>query len=183
MRTSLQLVADTIDRVNAAAARLAAWCCLFVVTCEFAVVVLRYAFGAGSIALQESVLYAQAALFLLAAPWTLKIGGHVRVDVFYADAGPRARARIDLGGALLFLIPFAVVLALSSLPYVGHSWGILERSREASGLPFVYLFKTLIPLFAVLIGLQGVAQAIRAVLVLTGASAPPPLPSPARGGG
>ncbi len=44
----------------------------------------------------------------------------------------------------------------------------LKRSREASGLPFVYLLKTLIPLFALLIGLQGVAQAIRAALVLSG---------------
>jgi TRAP-type mannitol/chloroaromatic compound transport system permease small subunit len=64
-----------------------------------------------------------------------------------------------------------------SLPYVERSWGILERSREASGLPFVYLLKTLIPVFALLIGLQGVAQALRAALVLVG------LPSaPARSG-
>ena len=60
------------------------------------------------------------------------------------------------------------MLAVLSIRYVGRSWAILERSREASGLPFVYLLKTLIPLFAVLIGLQGVAQAIRAALVLSG---------------
>jgi TRAP-type mannitol/chloroaromatic compound transport system permease small subunit len=49
---------------------------------------------------------------------------------------------------------------------VARSWSILEGSREVSGLPFVYLLKTLIPLFALLIGLQGIAQAIRAALVL-----------------
>ncbi len=176
-------IADSIDRVNAAIGCTAAWCSLFVVLAEFATVVMRYAFGIGSIAVQESVLYAQAALFLLAAGWVLQIGGHVRIDVFYALARPRARALIDLCGALIFLIPFAVVLAVLSVPYAARSWEILEHSREASGLPFVYLFKTLIPLFAVLIGLQGVAQAIRAALVLAAPSAPSPLTASARGAG
>ena len=135
---------------------------------EFAVVVMRYALGIGSIRLQESVLYAHAALFMLAAAWTLQVDGHVRVDVFYAQASPRRRAVIDLIGAVVFLLPFAIVLAVLSMPYVARSWAILEGSRETSGLPFVYLLKTLIPLFALLIGLQGIAQAIRAALVLAG---------------
>ena len=175
MGHALCRIADGIDRTTAAIGRAAAWCCLFVVLAEFAVVVMRYAFGTGSIALQESVLYAHASLFMLAAAWTLQVDGHVRVDVFYAQAKPRTRALVDLLGACIFLIPFAVVLALVSLPYVARSWAIFERSREGSGLPFVYLLKTLIPLFAVLIGLQGIAQAIRAALAL--AAPQRPLPS------
>jgi TRAP-type mannitol/chloroaromatic compound transport system permease small subunit len=167
-------IADAIDRITAAVGRAAVWCCLYAVLAEFAVVLMRYALGIGSIKLQESVLYAHAGLFMLAAAWTLQIGGHVRVDVFYASARPRTRALIDLFGALFFLLPFAASLAALSLPYVERSWGILERSREASGLPFVYLLKTLIPVFAVLIGLQGVAQALRAALVLAGSSAASP---------
>jgi TRAP-type mannitol/chloroaromatic compound transport system permease small subunit len=176
-------IADGIDRVNAAIGRSAMWCSLFIVVAEFATVVMRYVFGVGSIGVQESVLYAQAAMFLLAAAWVLQIGGHVRADIFYAPAQPRTRALVDLGGALIFLIPFAVVLALLSVPYAARSWEILEHSRETSGLPFVYLFKTLIPLFAVLIGMQGVAQAIRAALVLIAPAAPPPQSFPARGAG
>lgn len=183
MLISLNRIADGIDRVNGAIGRAAAWCSLFVVLAEFATVVMRYVFGIGSIAVQESVLYGQAALFLLAAALVLQIGGHVRIDVFYAAARPRTRALVDLGGALIFLIPFAIVLALLSVPYALRSWKILEHSREASGLPFVYLLKTLIPLFAVLIGLQGVAQVIRAALALTAPSAPPSLTAPARGAG
>ena len=167
METSLTRIADTIDRMNAAIGRTASWCSLFIVLVEFAIVVMRYAFGLGSIGLQESVLYAQAALVLLAAAWTLQIGAHVRVDVFYAPAQPRARAVVDLCGALVFLIPFAAVLAVLSIPYAARSWAILEHSREASGLPFVYLLKSLIPLFAILLGLQGVAQTIRAASILT----------------
>lgn len=168
MRMPITLLADGIDRINAAIGRAAAWCCLFIVLVEFATVVLRYAFGVGSIAAQESVLYAQAALFMLAAAWTLQTGGHVRVDVFYAQAKSRTRALVDLFGALVFLLPFATVLGLLSIPYAARSWAILEHSRETSGLPLVYLFKTLIPVFAVLTGLQGVAQAIRAARVLIG---------------
>jgi TRAP-type mannitol/chloroaromatic compound transport system permease small subunit len=168
MRNTLRHIASAIDRVNGAIGRAAAWCCLYIVLVEFAVVVMRYALGMGSIRLQESVLYGHAALFMLAAAWTLQADGHVRVDIFYAQAKPRTRAAVDLLGALIFLLPFVVVLVLLSMPYVARSWAILERSREASGLPFVYLLKTLIPLFALLIGLQGVAQAIRAALVLSG---------------
>ena len=168
MRNTAERIAGSIDRVIAAIGRAAAWCCLYIVLAEFAVVVMRYALGMGSIRLQESVLYAHAALFMLAAAWTLQVDGHVRVDVFYGQASPRARAVIDLIGAVIFLFPFAIAVAVLSMPYVARSWAILEGSRETSGLPFVYLLKTLIPLFALLIALQGIAQAIRAALVLAG---------------
>ncbi len=181
MRHDIERLADGIDRLIAAVGRAATWCCLYLVIVEFAVVVMRYAFGIGSIKLQESVIYAHAGLFMLAAAWTLQVGGHVRVDIFYAQFNARRRALIDLIGAILFLLPFAAVLALLSIPYVARSWKILERSREASGLPFVYLLKTLIPLFAVLIGLQGIAQAIRAALILSGAGAAIPPAAANRG--
>ena len=73
-------------------------------------------------------------------------------------------------GALLLLLPFMLVLLWFALPYVARSWAILERSRETSGIPAVFLLKTLIPLFAVLMALQGIAQAIRAADVLRAAS-------------
>ena len=166
LASQLLPVADRIDRLNAAIGRAAAWAALFVVLMQFLVVVMRYAFGQGSIWLSESIFYGHAALFMLAAAWTLREGGHVRVDVFYAEASPRTKARVDLAGAVLLLLPFMGVLAWFGLPYVDRSWAILERSRETSGLPWVFLLKTLIPLFALLMALQGVSQAIRAADVL-----------------
>lgn len=164
-------LADRIDRLNGAIGRGAAWLALFIVLVQFAVVVLRYAFGAGSIWLQESILYAHAAMFMLAAGWVLQTGAHVRVDIFYTDASPRQKAIIDLLGTVLLLLPFAAILIWFSVPYVARSFAILERSREASGVPFVYLLKSLIPIFAVLLALQGFAQAIRAAHVLAGRKA------------
>lgn len=164
----LDRLADAIDRLTTAIGRAVAWCLLFMVLAAFALVLMRYVLGVGSIWLQESVIYAHAALFMLAAAWTLAADGHVRVDIFYADASPRTKAIIDLFGALLLLLPFALAVIFLSLPYVARSWTILEGSRETSGLPAVFLLKTLIPLFAVLLALQGLAQALRAALVLAG---------------
>jgi TRAP-type mannitol/chloroaromatic compound transport system permease small subunit len=163
---SLAAIADCIDRIIAVIGRVAAWGVLVVVLAEFAVVLLRYGLGIGSIWLSESVVYAHAALFMLAAAWTLAAGGHVRVDVFYAQASARNKAWVDLLGTVFFLLPFMAALLLLSLPYVGRSWAILERSREASGLPFVFVLKTLIPVFAALMLLQGASLAIRAGLTL-----------------
>ena len=165
------VVADRIDRLNAAIGGTVAWACLLVVVVQFTVVVMRYMFGLGSIWLTETIIYGHATLFMLASAWTLREGGHVRVDLFYADAGPRRRALINLCGALLMLLPFMLVLLWFAVPYVARSWSILETSRETSGLPAVYLLKTLIPLFALLMALQGVAQAIRAWSLLH----PPPV--------
>lgn len=162
-------VVDRIDRITTAIGRAVAWLALAIVLLQFALVVARYLFGLGSIWLTETVIYANAALFLLAAAWTLRTGGHVRVDVFYAHALARTRALVDLAGSLLLLLPFALVLVFLSVPFAARSWAILERSQETSGLPLVFVLKTLIPVFAVLMALQGFAQAIRALNALTGA--------------
>jgi TRAP-type mannitol/chloroaromatic compound transport system permease small subunit len=161
-------IADRIDHLTTLIGRAAAWLCLFIVFAQFTVVLMRYGLGAGAAKLTESILYAHAALFMLAAAWTLREGRHVRVDIFYADASPRRKALVDLFGSLLLLIPFALSLLVLSLPYVARSWAILERSRETSGIPAVFLLKTLVPLFALLMALQGVAQAIRAAHALRG---------------
>lgn len=164
-------LADTIDWVNTKIGRAAAWLCIAVVAIQFVVVVLRYLFNIGSIWLQESIIYSHAAMFLLVAAWTLKNEGHVRVDLFYSQASARAKAVIDLCGAVFLLIPFAAAILYFSWSYVARSWVILEGSREASGLPLVFVLKTLIPVFAVMLILQGIAQALRAWAVLSGKAA------------
>jgi TRAP-type mannitol/chloroaromatic compound transport system permease small subunit len=169
----LAALAAAIDRLTATVGRAVTWCLLAMVLVQVTVVLMRYVFGVGSIWLAEAIVYAHATLFMAAAAWVLQRGGHVRVDIFYADASPRTRAIVDLVGALLLLMPFVAVLAWLSLPYVARSWAILERSRETSGLPLVFLLKTLIPLFSALLALQGLAQAARAWLVLARDAAPP----------
>ena len=132
MAGDLETFADRIDRLNGAVGRAAAWLALAIVVLQFVLVVARYLFSLGSIWLTETVLYAHAALFLLAAAWTLEVGGHVRVDVFYAGARPRTRAWIDLAGALVLLLPFMLVLVWLSWPYAARSWAVLRRGSAGS---------------------------------------------------
>jgi TRAP-type mannitol/chloroaromatic compound transport system permease small subunit len=171
--------AAAIDRVTIAIGRSIAWAALAMVLVQFALVVLRYAFGIGSIAAQEAVVWAHGALFLLAAPYAFAIDAHVRVDVFYRTAGPRQRAAIDLAGAMLLLLPVSAAIFWAAWPYAAASWASLEGSRETSGLAGVYLQKTLILLFAGLLFLQGLALAARNAVRL----AAPPTFDPAGPGG
>ncbi|MGF1529100.1 MAG: TRAP transporter small permease subunit [Candidatus Competibacterales bacterium] len=164
---------DLLSAFAEGTGRVVAWLTVILVLVTFAVVVMRYQFNRGSVALQESILYLHAAVFLLGAAYTLKRDGHVRVDIFYRAMGPRAKAAVDLLGTLLFLGPMAVFILWVSLPYVQDAWAITEGSREAGGLPYVYLLKTLLVIAPVLILLQGVALAARSSAILADPSLAP----------
>lgn len=161
-------VANVIDGLNEWLGRVIAWATLAMVLATFLVVVLRYGFGIGSIALQESVTYFHAAVFMLGAAYTLKHDAHVRVDVLYHRWTPAQRALVDITGTLLFLFPVSALLFFASIDYVVAAWRVLEGSREPGGLPLVFLLKTLIPLAAVLLALQGLALLLRSLTVLRG---------------
>jgi TRAP-type mannitol/chloroaromatic compound transport system permease small subunit len=110
---------------------------------------------------------------MLGAGYTLLHDGHVRVDIFYREASVRRKALVDLFGALLLLLPFVVMVFWVAWPYAVVSWQRLEGSREAGGLPGLFLLKSVIVAFCVLLGLQGLAMAARAILALEGRVRPP----------
>ncbi len=145
-----------------------AWLTLAMVVLTFAIVIMRYGLNLGWIWLQESVTYLHAMVFMLAAAWTLQEGGHVRVDIFYRDRPARHRALVDLLGTLLFLLPFCLFLLIIGWEYVFASWRLLEGSREAGGLPLVYLLKTLILLLPATMLLQAICGMDEAIRVLLG---------------
>ena len=130
------------------------------------VVILRYGFGIGSIALQESVTYLHATVFMLGIANTLKLDGHVRVDIFYRRFNTRSKAWVNSLGGIVLLLPICVYIVVVSADFVGQSWQILERSSEPGGIPAVFLFKTLIPLMALTLSLQAIADIIRNTLTL-----------------
>ena len=146
--------------------RCIAWLLLVMVLTTVVVVVLRYALNQSAIVLQESVMYLHAVTFMLGIPFALKEDAHVRVDLIYGRLGARSRAAIDLAGHLLFLVPVALAILLYSRTYVASAWRIMEGSPEVGGLPGIFLLKTLIPVMAVLLLLQGVAEIVRNIMVL-----------------
>tara|TARA_R110002095_G_scaffold161603_2_gene140012 strand:+ start:61 stop:843 length:783 start_codon:yes stop_codon:yes gene_type:complete len=169
LRRAIAII-DTISSSMGGAAR---WFALGLVIATATVVIQRYVFGYASTKLAESVIYMHAFLFLFASASTLLSDGHVRVDIFYSKMSARGKAWVDLIGTYLALIPMNVLILWTSTGYMNSTWRILERSREADGLPLVFALKTAIPLFAVLMILQGLSMAARAALTISGKDAPP----------
>ena len=155
-----------IDHFTQKTGSLLAWLCLFMALVSCLVVFLRYGFGIGSIALQELVIYMHASIFMLGAAFTLKQGGHVRVDIIYHKLSRRGCAWVNSVGAVIFLLPFCIFLFGVSLQFVSESWAIREGSANPGGIPAVFLLKTLIPLMALNLLLQGLAETLRNVLFL-----------------
>lgn len=154
-------LANAIDQMNRAVAGVVKWLALLMVLVQFCIVIGRYVFGVNSIAAQESVLYMHATLFMLGAGFTLLVDKHVRVDVFYSKVSDRTRQRIDLFGHLFLLIPSMTALLYWSWPSVRNSWKILEGPISVGGIEAVFLLKSLIPAFCVLILLQSLSILIR----------------------
>lgn len=127
------------------------------------VVGLRYGLATSSIFLQESVMYMHGAVLMLGISYALKENRHVRVYIFYARMSERRQALVDVTGHLLFLLPVSVLIFWTSLPYVANAWRVLEGSSEVGGVPAVFLLKTLIPIMALLLGLQGLNEIVRGV--------------------
>lgn len=159
-------IARVIDSINAALGKVGALLILCATILVFSVAVLRYVFDSGSIAMQELGVWLHACAFLLAAAWTLKHNGHVRVDVLYQGFSPKQQAWVELIGSLAFLIPVCVFIIISSMDYVANSWAVLESSPETGGLPGRFLLKSMIPLAAASLILQAIAQSLNALHAL-----------------
>ena len=157
-----------IDALNDWVGRTTAWLTAgCVVTC-FAVVVLRYAFNLGYPWLQELYVWQHATVFMAGAGYTMLHRGHVNVDVLYGRLDARRQAWVDILGTLVFLFPWLAVIAVTSAPFVLSSWAIREGSSAADGMPAVYLLKSLLWVFCLVLFLQGLALVARRGLFLAG---------------
>ena len=157
-----------IDRLTEITGRVISWLTAAMVALVVTVVVMRYFLEMGSIAMQELVTYIHAMVFMLGIAFTLKRGGHVRVDIFYRNFPAYKKALVDLLGGFFFLIPVTVLIFVTSWDYVAASWAITETSAENNGLPFIYLLKTLMLIMPAMLLLQGVAEVLKSALILTG---------------
>ena len=162
----LQACVRNIDAFTDRSGRLLAWLVLAMALLTALVVIMRYGFNTGSIMAQEAVTYMHGCLFMLGAAYALKTGAHVRVDIFYRSFSPRARAWVNSLGGIVFLLPLCTFIGFVSWDYVAESWALRESSPEPGGIPAVFLLKSLLPLMAVNLFLQGLAETLRSALVL-----------------
>ena len=164
--SKIDRISSLIDNFSDACGRAIAWLTLGMVLTQFTVVILRYVFEIGWIAMQESILFMHALVFLLGAAYTLRHEGHVRVDIFYRRMSRKSQALVDVLGTLFLLLPVCGYIFWSSLVYVSDSWSLFEGSREAGGLPGVFLLKTSILLMAGFFSLQGLSMLLKNLIII-----------------
>lgn len=168
VRKAIRQSVKALDLITEHTGRLVSWASLLLVLVVCCVVVLRYLLNMGSVAMQESAMYLHALLFLGASAYTLKHNGHVRVDVFYRKMSPRQQALVNSLGTVFLLIPVCLFIGFMSWDYIARSWSIMETSQDPGGLPFIYLLKSLLLVLVFTLLLQGVAELLRSLMILTG---------------
>ncbi len=157
-----------LDRISIATGRFTAWMTLAMVVITSIVVLMRYAFDAGQVWLQESVTWMHAFVFMVGAAYTLQAEEHVRVDIFYRQMTPVRRAWVDLIGVVLFLLPLCAFFAYEAYDFVAQSWSLKEASREPGGMPypFVPLLKSVLLVMPVTVALQGLSLFLKSLATI-----------------
>lgn len=159
----LEKVASRLERINEWVGKAAAWLSLFMILITFAVVIMRYVFSFGRVWIQEIVIYMHAILFLTTAGYTLLKNSQVRVDVLFQRLSRRSKAWIDLLGSIVFLVPTCICLAWFSWPFVRDSWQVFEGSKDGGGLEAIFILKSFILVFCLLLFLQAAASVCRSI--------------------
>ncbi len=139
--------------------RTCAWLIALMVVIQVLVVAGRYLFAVNYVWMQEAVIALQAFLFVLVVGSTLARDRHVRIDLIGAARRGRYGAWRDRAGLIALLVPMALALSIAGFTYAMRAWGVLEGSVEVSGLPGVFLIKTLVPVLGVLLLAGGFVQA------------------------
>jgi TRAP-type mannitol/chloroaromatic compound transport system permease small subunit len=161
---ALDRVVGAIDTLSTVAGWFAGWLIVPLTLAVAYEVVARYVFNAPTRWASTVTYMLYAAQFMLAAAYTLLKDGHIRTDVFYGRWAPRTRARVDAVSYVLFFFPGMLLILYAGVVEAQHAWLIGER---AGGWP-AYPFKAIIPLTALLLVLQGLAELVRCLRVLGG---------------
>lgn len=166
----IKQIAHFLDKLNELTGRFISWLVLALVLLVSYDVTMRYLFNSGSVALQELEWHLFSVIILLGAAYTFKHDGHVRLDVLYQSRfmSDRKRAWVNLLGDLLLLIPFCLLIIITSWPFVSQSFIHAEASPDPGGLPFRWLLKAMIPLGFMLLLLQGIADLLKNIQTLFG---------------
>ena len=165
--SALAQLSKFIDRFNTIIGYLCAFFVFSMVIVVFTVVVLRYGFNIGFIWMQEVYVWLHSFVFMLGAGFTYLTNEHVRIDVFYREASKKYKATVDLFGNIFLLLPFLYIIWNYSYPFVYRSFLMGEVSREAGGMPALYILKSAILWFCLVLFLQLVSNVIKSILTLS----------------
>ena len=157
---------EKIDFFNDKLGILISWLTLGCVINCFIVVILRYVFSIGFPWMQELYVWQHSIIFLGGAGFTFLHNNHVNVDIAYSQFRIKTKCYVDILGTLFFLFPWVFVIAYSSSSFIKSSWRIYEPSSQTNGMPGLFLLKSMIWLFCLIIFLQGLSLIGKRVLLL-----------------
>jgi len=164
---ALAAIIRAISALNRIIGLTLSWLSLAVVLVCFTVVVQRYFLHQTQLWMQDLYVWISGAMFTGVAGFALLRDDHVRVDILYRPWSIRKKAIADLFGVIVFLMPFILVVGTYGWTFVNRSWRLYEGSANIGGMPGLFILKTFILVFCVVVGLQGLAMALRSILVLT----------------
>ena len=164
--------ADRIDGISIITGKAVSWIVPLLVLELVYDTSARYLFNAPTIWSYDISYMLYGTLFMLGAAWTLQREEHVRIDLFINKLSPRGRATLDLVGYLVFYFPAVGALVAYGASFSLQSWTILERSGQSMWQPPIYPFKTVLPLAALFLLLQGLANFCRCLRVLRKGASP-----------
>ena len=159
-------IANLFDNINRYTGYLCAFLVVLMTVNVFIVVFLRYLFGISFIWLQETYVWMHAYIFMAGAGFTYLNDAHVRIDIIYRSSSKVYKAIVDLVGNIFLLMPFLYIIWSYSFPFVYKSFQINEVSREAGGLPMLFLLKTAILIFAFLLFIQALSKLINNFIII-----------------
>jgi TRAP-type mannitol/chloroaromatic compound transport system permease small subunit len=160
-------LSSIIDKFNALVGRSMGWLILIAVLVSATNAVVRKLFSVSSNAWLELQWYLFGAAFLLAAAYTLRENGHVRIDILYGRVSDRTRQWIDLLGHIFFLMPFTLLMIWYLVPYVSQSYASGEVSTNSGGL-IIWPAKAFMLAGFVLLAVQGVSEIIKKIAIIQG---------------
>lgn len=163
---SLKTVLSTIDRFNEMVARIFSWAMLALVLTMAYEVVARYVFNAPTLWSYDLSYFLGSLTLMLGMAYTLRVKGHVSIDIFYSRFSPRVQALLYVIFALLLFFPLWGIMVSVMIPHMMFSWAEQEKSWVGTWQPIIYPFKTWITLGAIMLLLQGIAEFIRDLVVL-----------------
>jgi len=161
--TGFRIAVEGIDRFSDICGRITAWLIIPMALAVTYEVVARHFFRAPTIWAFDVTYMLYGTHFMLGTAYTLMRTGHVRTDMLYQNWSVRRQNWVDLIGYVVFYFPAMALFLYYGYQESSHSWSIGETSDASPWRPIVYPFKTVIPVTALLLIIQGAAEVLKCI--------------------
>lgn len=162
-KTNLRLWIERLESISTWSGKLCAWLIVPMIGALVYEVFARYGFDAPTMWAYDMTFMLYGSHFMLGAAFTLAKGAHIRTDFLYRLWSDRVQATVDLTIYLIFFFPAFVFFFWVSAEFAAKSWEQSELITTSPWLPIVYPFKTVIPVTAVLLMIQGLSESLKCV--------------------